>query len=110
MIEFYYPELLLVGVPLAFLFWRYARSGPATTVIRALVALLLLFAIAGPLRNLGGRGIDVLVVAAGQQQGLAQAQASPQVRQGGALESMLQKLQFSFATYINPTPSEKQKT
>lgn len=63
MIEFYYPELLLVGVPLAFLFWRYARSGPATTVIRALVALLLLFAIAGPLRNLGGRGIDVLVVA-----------------------------------------------
>jgi len=63
MIEFYYPELLLVGVPLAFLFWRYARSGPATTVLRAIVALLLLLAIAGPLYNLGGQGVDVFVVA-----------------------------------------------
>ena len=63
MIEFYYPELLLVGIPLAILLWRYARQGKATTWVRAGIAILLILAFAGPLYNLGGKGIDVIVVA-----------------------------------------------
>ncbi|MEZ5947689.1 MAG: hypothetical protein R3C12_00310 [Planctomycetaceae bacterium] len=35
MVEFYYPELLLVGIPMAFAFWRFARWGKATNWIRA---------------------------------------------------------------------------
>lgn len=63
MVEFYYPELLLVGIPMAFAFWRFARWGKATNWIRAGMALLLLLALAGPLYNLGGEGVDVIVVA-----------------------------------------------
>ncbi len=63
MIEFYYPELLLVGIPLAIILWRYARHGTATTLVRVGIALLLLLALAGPLYNLGGKGVDVIVVA-----------------------------------------------
>lgn len=63
MIEFHYPELLLVGIPLAYLFWRFALWGKATAWLRGCLALLLLLALAGPLYNLGGRGVDVIVVA-----------------------------------------------
>ncbi len=63
MIEFFYPELLLVGIPLAILLWRYARQGRATTLVRTGIAVLLLLALAGPLYNLGGRGIDLIIVA-----------------------------------------------
>lgn len=61
--EFYFPEMLLIGLPIAFLFWRYARRGRATAVFRGLIALLLIVCLAGPLYNLGGEGIDVIVVA-----------------------------------------------
>src|SRR6056297_3513529 len=63
MFELYYPELLLIAFPIAFLFWRFNRYGKATTTIRAIIALLLIVAIAGPLYNLGGEGVDVIVVA-----------------------------------------------
>ncbi|WP_339741869.1 VWA domain-containing protein [uncultured Rubinisphaera sp.] len=63
MIEFYFPELLLIAFPLAFVFWRYGRYGKATSVIRGFIAALLILAVAGPLYNLGGEGLDVIVVA-----------------------------------------------
>jgi len=63
MIELYYPELLLIGIPLAFVFWKFARMGRATAWLRGLMVLLLVLAVAGPLYNLGGEGVDVIVVA-----------------------------------------------
>lgn len=63
MIEFYYPELLLISIPLAVFLWRFGWIGKATAFVRAEIALLLVLALAGPLYNLGGKGIDVIVVA-----------------------------------------------
>ena len=60
---FLYPGLLLLVVPLLFLyFWRGRASGLGGLVrIGALVAIALLAS--GPLARLGGKGVDVVVVA-----------------------------------------------
>ena len=60
---FLYPELLLLAVPLLFLyFWRGRTAGLGGLArVGALVAIALLAS--GPLARLGGKGVDVVVVA-----------------------------------------------
>jgi len=60
---FLYPGLLLLVVPLLFLyFWRGRASGLGGLVrVGALLAIALLAS--GPLARLGGKGVDVVVVA-----------------------------------------------
>ncbi len=62
MIQFVFPELFLLAVPLVILFrkWGYA-SGP-TGWLRGAVVLLLLLALTGPRLNLYGYGLDVIAV------------------------------------------------
>ena len=62
-IHFRYPELFLLVVPVAWAFWRWGAMRGVTGWLRASVAFLLLLAITGPEVRLGGRGMDVIVVA-----------------------------------------------
>lgn len=61
-IRFQYPELLLLGIPLGFVYWRWGRVGGVTGWLRAIQLLLLLFVLTAPEWDLGGRGIDVVAV------------------------------------------------
>lgn len=61
-IRFQYPELLLLGIPLGFVYWRWGRVGGVTGWLRAVQLLLLLFVLTAPEWDLGGRGIDVVAI------------------------------------------------
>jgi Mg-chelatase subunit ChlD len=61
-IRFVYPELFLLALPLGWAYWRWGRARGVTGVLRGLALALLVFAMTGPLMNLGGEGMDVVVV------------------------------------------------
>ena len=63
MIQFQYPELFLLAIPLAFAFQRWGVARGMTGGLRVLLLVLLLLALTGPRWNLGGEGIDIVVVA-----------------------------------------------
>lgn len=63
MIRFLYPELFLLAIPLWFVYRRWGRADGVTGWLRIAILAVLLFALAGPEVNLGGTGIDVIVVA-----------------------------------------------
>ena len=60
---FQYPEFFLLAIPLALAFkkWGWTKDR-ATSGLRLAAALLLLLALTGPQINLGGEGLDVIVV------------------------------------------------
>lgn len=62
MIHFLFPELFLLAIPVGFVYWRWARAPGLTGAFRVALLLLLLTALAGPELNLGGKGLDVVVV------------------------------------------------
>lgn len=62
MIRFVYPELFLLALPLGWAFWRWGRMRGVTGVLRGLALALLVLAMTGPLVNLGGEGMDLVVV------------------------------------------------
>ena len=62
LVRFQYPELFLLGVPLWFLFQRWGNTTGATGWLRFVLAARLWLAMTGPEINIGGRGIDVIVV------------------------------------------------
>ncbi|MCC7424616.1 MAG: VWA domain-containing protein [Planctomycetaceae bacterium] len=63
LIRFQYPELFLLGIPLWMLFQRWGQTSGATGWLRFILMTSLLVALTGPEINIGGRGIDVIVVA-----------------------------------------------
>ena len=63
MIQFQYPELFLLAIPLAFAYRRWGVARGFTGVLRVTLLVLLLLALTGPRWNLGGEGIDIVVVA-----------------------------------------------
>jgi uncharacterized membrane protein len=63
MIEFRYPELFLLIVPLGILFYRIGWVKGVTGVLRAILLVVLVTTLTIPMLNLGGRGIDIIVVA-----------------------------------------------
>lgn len=63
MIRFLYPELFLLAIPLWFAYRRWGRAPGVTGALRVVVLGVLLVALAGPEVNLGGKGIDIVVVA-----------------------------------------------
>src|SRR5262245_48065842 len=62
MIRFLYPELFLLAIPLAFVWRRSIGARGVTGALRIVLAAVLLTGLAGPQVNLGGKGIDVVVV------------------------------------------------
>ena len=58
-----FPELLLLLVPLLFLFFWRGRSSGLGGITRVMLLVLLAFIAAVPLAPLGGKGVDVVVVA-----------------------------------------------
>lgn len=63
MIQFQYPELFLLAVPMGLLYRRWGQTRGVTGWLRILFLGLMLIALTGPKINLSGRGIDVIVVA-----------------------------------------------
>lgn len=63
MIRFEYPELFLLAIPVGFLFWKIGRVPGVTGWLRGAILAVLVFAMTGPRLNVGGRGLDVIVVA-----------------------------------------------
>ncbi len=61
--EFEYPELLLLAIPLWFAYRRVGHVRGPCGWIRLVLLTVLLIALAAPRWNLGGRGLDVIVVA-----------------------------------------------
>lgn len=63
MLRFAYPELFLLAIPLWFAYRRWGRAPGFTGVLRLSLLATMLVALAGPELNIGGRGLDVIVVA-----------------------------------------------
>jgi hypothetical protein len=63
MIRFQYPELGLLVIPAWFAYRRWGRVPGVTGWLRLVLAVLLIVGLMGPEMNLGGKGIDVIVVA-----------------------------------------------
>lgn len=60
--HFLFPELFLLAIPTVFVYWRWSRARGVTGIIRGVILLLLLLALTGPELNLGGEGLDVVLV------------------------------------------------
>src|SRR5687768_104439 len=58
-----FPELLLLVVPLLFLYFWRARSSSLGGITRLLILVLLALIAAVPIAPFGGKGVDVLIVA-----------------------------------------------
>jgi Mg-chelatase subunit ChlD len=63
MMWFQYPELLLWAIPAGIAYTRLNRATGVTAGLRIALLVTLVLALAGPRLNLGGKGIDVIVVA-----------------------------------------------
>ena len=63
MIRFLFPELFLLAIPVWFAYRRWGRAPGITGALRMALLAVLLVAITGPQVNLGGRGIDIIIVA-----------------------------------------------
>lgn len=57
-----YPELLLLALPVGWAYWRWGRHSGVTGAVRVVSLLLLVLAATGPTLNLGGEGLDLVVV------------------------------------------------
>ena len=58
-----FPELLLLLVPLLFLFFWRGRASGLNGIVRLLLLLIVALIAAVPLAPVGGQGVDVVVVA-----------------------------------------------
>jgi len=63
MIWFQYPEVLLLAIPVGIAYSRLSRATGVTAWLRIALLAALVTALAGPRLDLGGKGIDVIVVA-----------------------------------------------
>ncbi len=63
MIQFQYPELFLLAIPLWLAYRRWGRVSGVTGWLRLVLLVVLLLALTGPKLNVGGRGLDVIVIA-----------------------------------------------
>src|SRR5262245_9766933 len=79
MIRFLYPELFLLAIPLAFVYRRWGSAPGITGALRLAILGVLLLALTGPEVNLGGKGIDVVVVA--DRSRSLPADAGPRIRE-----------------------------
>jgi len=57
-----YPELLLLAIPVGWAYLRWGRQTGVTGAVRVVSLLLLVLAAAGPTLNMGGEGLDLVVV------------------------------------------------
>jgi uncharacterized membrane protein len=62
-IRFLFWELFLLAIPMWFAWRRWGRAPGMTGVLRKALLVVLLLAITAPQINLGGQGIDIIVVA-----------------------------------------------
>ena len=63
MIWFQYPEVLLLAIPAGIAFTRLNRATGVTAGLRIALLVALITALAGPRIDVGGKGIDIVVVA-----------------------------------------------
>jgi len=61
-IQFQYPELFLLAIPLWFAYRRWGAERGVTGALRLAVLAVLLLVLTGPEIRLGGHGLDVVVV------------------------------------------------
>lgn len=62
MLEFEAPAVLALALPLGWVYWQWFRVRGVTGWLRGLLLLLLVVALAGPRIDIGGKGVDVVVV------------------------------------------------
>lgn len=61
--QFEFPELLILSIPVWFLYRRFGQARGVTGWLRIALLVVLVVALSGPRINVGGRGVDVVVVA-----------------------------------------------
>lgn len=61
--QFDFPELLILAIPAWLLFRRVQDSRGVTKWLRVSLLAVMLLALSGPRTNIGGRGVDIVVVA-----------------------------------------------
>ena len=61
-LSFLFPELLLLFVPLVFLYWWRARAPGLAGGVRLAALVLVTLLAAVPIASIGGKGVDVVVV------------------------------------------------
>ena len=71
--QFEFPELLILSIPVWFLYRRFGQATGVTGWLRVALLVVLVVALSGPRINGGGRGVDVVVVA---DQSLSQSAAA----------------------------------
>ena len=71
--QFEFPELLILSIPVWFLYRRFGQATGVTGWLRVALLVVLVIALSGPRINVGGRGVDVVVVA---DQSLSQSAAA----------------------------------
>ena len=62
MLEFEAPAVLALALPLGWVYWQWFRVRGVTGWLRGVLLLLLVVALAGPRVDIGGEGLDVVVV------------------------------------------------
>ena len=61
--QFEFPELLILFIPVWFLYRRFGQAKGVTGWLRVALLITLVIALSGPRINVGGRGVDVVMVA-----------------------------------------------
>lgn len=61
--QFEFPELLILAIPVWFLYRRFGKTTGITGWLRVAFLIVLVLSLSGPRINVGGRGVDVVVVA-----------------------------------------------
>ena len=60
---FQFPELLLLAIPMWIIYHRWCRASGVTGWLRLLIMAMFFLALSGPEYDVGGRGMDVVLVA-----------------------------------------------
>jgi len=109
---FVHPELLLLALPAALVWWRWRGGERGTRLVRALVLALLVLALAGPYLRTGEKGRDLVLVFDRSRSMPAEAEAAAlelaaQAEEARRAGDRIAVVAFGAEAAIETAPSER---